>query len=174
MEKLHPKAVYLLWLETLTSYGLLVIIIFGGFAIWMVYRLQPFLAITGKEPAEPVFFWNVFWFIFLIFLIFVGSYIWAKLCYRFYLYEFTEDAVKIEHGVIHKRYISIPYERIQNVDIHRSLWDRILGLSDLQIQTAGYAGYIRMEGRIPGILPEEAERLREYLIKKVKGAKQGL
>jgi len=54
------------------------------------------------------------------------------------------------------------------------LWDRILGLSDLQIQTAGYAGYIRMEGRIPGILPEEAERLREYLIKKVKGAKQGL
>ena len=39
--------------------------------------------------------------------------------------------------MIWKRYVTIPYDRIQNVDIYRGVLARLLGLSDLNIQTAG-------------------------------------
>ncbi|MCK4858976.1 MAG: PH domain-containing protein, partial [Candidatus Omnitrophica bacterium] len=98
---------------------------------------------------------------------------------RFWLYDITKDAYKMEQGVIWKRYVSIPYERIQNVDIHRGVIARLLGLSELRIQTAGFGGAQGKwggfsEGRLPGIDKEKAEQLRDELISKVKGKKQGL
>jgi hypothetical protein len=108
--------------------------------------------------------------------------LWAGLSYNAYKYELTEDVFKKEHGVIWKRYVSIPYERIQNVDIHRGVIARILGLSSLMIQTAGYSGHNRSfalgagdpEGKLPGLSREKAEELREDLIRKTKGSKSGL
>jgi putative membrane protein len=101
------------------------------------------------------------------------------LTYRFWRYEIGDEAFKMEQGVIWKRYVSIPYERIQNVDIHRGVFARIFGLSDLRIQTAGFGGMYGSwghfaEGNLPGIEREKAERLREELIAKVKRTKQGL
>ena len=73
---------------------------------------------------------------------------------------------------IWKRYVSIPYARIQNVDIHRGLLARILGLSDILIHTAGYGGIgsrgIGSEGRLPGLDKVEAERIREELLQKAR------
>ena len=76
-----------------------------------------------------------------------------------------------------------PYERIQNVDIYRGIFTRLLGLSDLQIQTAGMSATIgrygafgvAAEGRLPGISKEEAETLRDELIRRARGHKnQGI
>ncbi|KPJ55637.1 hypothetical protein AMJ49_06655, partial [Parcubacteria bacterium DG_74_2] len=69
--------------------------------------------------------------------------------------------------------------RIQNIDIHRGVFARLLGLSDLRIQTAGFGGMhgkwgSSAEGNLPGIERNKAEELREQLIKRVKGTKQGL
>ena len=115
----------------------------------------------------------------IVILTIIFLYIWARLTYRFYRYEFTENAVKKEHGVIWKKYVSIPYDRVQNVDIHRGVVARLLGLSDLQIQTAGgitagsYGAFA--EGRLPGIAKDEAERLREELVQRVQKSRgQGL
>ena len=99
----------------------------------------------------------------------------------FYELDFNEpefeDVFKKESGVIWKKYVSIPYERIQNVDIYRGVFARILGLSDLHIQTAGasvvsygrggLAG-VGAEGRLPGIGKDVAEKLRDGLIKRAK------
>jgi uncharacterized membrane protein YdbT with pleckstrin-like domain len=71
------------------------------------------------------------------------------------------------------------------VDINRGLLARILGLSELQIQTAGASfsfntrnsmNAIFAEGALPGISKEEAETVREELVKRAKGNKtnQGL
>lgn len=115
-------------------------------------------------------------------MIFVGlilpspviSFFWAVWTYNNYRYQLTREGFKIESGVVWKKYIFIPYERIQNIDLARGIIARLLGLSDLHIQTAGYSGRMRAEGRIPGLGPETAENLREDLIKRVKGTKQGL
>ena len=88
---------------------------------------------------------------------------------------FTKNSFKKEYGVIRKKYVSIPYNRIQNVDIYRGIWARFLGLSDLHIQTAGMGGKIGTEGRLPGLSKKTAEIIRKKLIKKVTQNKnQGL
>lgn len=103
------------------------------------------------------------------------AYIYSRLLYASYKYQLTGDTLKIERGVIWKHYSSIPHERIQNIDIHRGVVARLLGLSDLHIQTAGYSGYggRPTEGYLPGLDPKVSEQLREDLIKKVRGTKQG-
>lgn len=81
--------------------------------------------------------------------------------------------------MIWKKYVTIPYERIQNVDIYRGIFARILGLSDLQIQTAGMSATVGSygisgagaEGRLPGVSQEEAEKLRDELVKRAHGSK---
>ena len=59
---------------------------------------------------------------------------------------------------------TIPYEKIQNVDIHCTFLARILGLSILSIQTAG-ASALGAEGSLPGITHEVAEQLCDELVK---------
>lgn len=88
---------------------------------------------------------------------------WAYLVYHFYRYEVREDEFRQEYGVLNKKYTSIPYHRIQNVDLNRNLLERILGLSEIQIHTAGESS-VSSEGRLPGLEPDTAEALRERLL----------
>lgn len=137
------------------------------------------LSATGQSVIFQLF---DFYLIFILIVPFL-AYLWAKLSYNRYKYELREDGFRKEHGVIWKKYVTIPYERIQNVDIYRGLIARILGLSDLQIQTAGMsaprsAGILggEAEGRLLGLSPQEAEKLRDELIKRARGktTSQGL
>ena len=167
MEKLHPRAIWIFFFRFL-GVGLFLVIFLG----WFLGKAAEI--ITEGLPS--------LWWIFVFFLVWLGgSYLWAKLSYNAYKYQLTEDAFKKEQGVIWKKYVSVPYERIQNVDIHRGILARILGLSDLMIQTAGYSGgYGRRgighepEGRLPGVSRERAEQLREELIQRSKGTKSGV
>lgn len=173
MQQLHPKAFWIFFLHFLFTIGLLGLFLSFS-SIW------PFISATqselGKGPITLPWGWIILGIIFWI----IFCYIWAKLTYRFWRYQLAEDALKVEKGIIWKKYISIPYERIQNVDIYRGVLARIFGLSDLQIQTAGYSGgYGRYgkgesEGKLPGIDMQLAEQLREELVKKAKGAKSGI
>lgn len=163
MEKLHPKAVWLFF------WHFLLIGLFAFIAVLFFF----FPALLYEFVGVP---WG--WLV-LIFLLGVGfyvvfCYVWAKLTYQFWRYQLEKDVIKIEKGVIWKKYVSIPYERIQNVDIYRGVFARILGLSELHIQTAGHSGQTWAEGKLPGLDIQVAERLRDELIKKVKGTEQGL
>jgi len=174
MQKLHPKAVWLFFFRFLFASTIIVI----PFAILFVsLPLMKIGTIIREVPYGTP--WGLISLAFLLWIIYIiFCFVWATLTYRFWRYQFTEEAIKIEKGVILKKYISIPYERIQNVDIYRGIFERILGLSELHIQTAGYSSYgkygMGTEGKLPGLDIQTAEQLREELIKKVSGTKQGL
>jgi len=122
---------------------------------------------------------NGFWFILIA--VIVISFVWAKLTYHFYRYELTENGFRKEYGVIYKKYVTIPYGRIQNIDIYRGILSRILGLSDLNIQTAGSSAVvgkygalgIGAEGRLPALSKDEAEKVRDELISRTQNKNQG-
>lgn len=96
----------------------------------------------------------------LVFLL-IFIFIWSKLHYKYYRYELTDNSFRKEHGVISKSYESIPYDRIQNVNIHRSLMYRIFNISKISIETAGTGV---TEGYLPGLSKEEALKLRDEII----------
>ncbi|MFA7708002.1 MAG: PH domain-containing protein [Candidatus Pacearchaeota archaeon] len=121
-------------------------------------------------------------------LLYVGLYIivfiliaevYARMAYNRWFYEFADNQLRLERGIIWKRYSNVPYERIQNVDITRGVIARLCGFSTVNIQTAGFsvpnkAG--QSEGYIPAVPIKKAEEIREFLMKKIskKGRRQGL
>lgn len=168
MQQLHPRAVWLFFITYLARwiFFILILILF----VWMPVRLAKETSVFEFAGISPFFHPFI-----IIPILLIGDYIWARLSYYFYRYELTDKAFKKEMGVIWKKYVSIPYERIQNVDIYRGVWARILGLSDIQIQTAGMSGVALVEGRLPGLSREDAEKLREELIQRASQSKnQGL
>jgi membrane protein YdbS with pleckstrin-like domain len=174
MKQLDPRAVWLFFVR------------FIGIWFWLgvvIGVMVGTVALDDTSGTINTFFKVIIGNVLLsIFPIVVGCWIWARLSWKFYRYELREEAFRKEHGVILKKYVSIPYERIQNVDIYRGIISRILGLSDVHIQTAGmsapmgkYGFGTVAEGRLPGLDSEEAERLRDELIERARrNEKQGL
>ena len=89
------------------------------------------------------------------------------MAYKRWFYEFTKEGLKLERGIIWKRYSNIPYERIQNVDVHRGIIARTFGFSSVIIHTAGYSGQAVAEGNIPAVSVQEAEKLRTFVMNKI-------
>ena len=127
--------------------------------------------VSGSQSA--LFFYPIP----LLFVMILISELYSRLAYKNWKYELTSREVKLERGIIWKKYSAIPFERVQNIDIHRGILARMLSFSTLNIQTAGYhmasQGGMVSEGYIPAVSIKEAEEIREFLIKQI-GKRQGL
>jgi uncharacterized protein len=169
MHHLDPNAVWGGFLKSVL--GILVIV--PGLVFVLIIPLVADLQLSSE--FNP--FYVIFLVVMVIFLLIVFSFLQAWLTYKFYLYELREDGFRKENGIIWKRYVTIPYERIQNVDIYRGVIDRLLGLSVLHIQTAG--GTVRggsgtsPEGQLPGLSVKVAEQVRDELVRRAKHSNSG-
>ena len=172
MEKLHPGAK---WLFRIGVYFALLFFVFF-FGIWgsfFVVGLMKVFAGGALSTGAAVITVLVTLFVVLVIAIVLGE-IYARMAYNRWFYEFTAQGLKLERGVIWKKYSNIPYERIQNVDVHRGILARMLGFSTVEIQTAGFSGGYgrrggrpRSEGHIPAVSIEGAEKIREFVMKKI-------
>lgn len=165
-QKLHPNAVWIFFgyspLTRLSLVGLLIaFVFFAGLTSLALFFL--FLSLAGFGVA----------------------YLWARLSYRAFRYELTQYGFYKEGGVIQKKHVVIPYDKIHKVDIYRGILEKILGLSGLRIQIAGRYGPRRRRGlfwqswaisfssferfrllaeeELPGLSPEVAEQLNTEL-----------
>ena len=62
---------------------------------------------------------------------------WQYLVWKNYFYFIEKEGVKIKHGVVRKNQREIPLRRIQNVDITRNIVHRVLGIAQVNLETAG-------------------------------------
>src|SRR3989344_1197534 len=116
MNQLHPGA---RWQFRITVYTILIFL--SLFIGWIFFAGLAFL--LGVLTTIIIY---------LIIIVGIGE-IYARMAYNRWFYEFTKDGLKLERGIIWKRYSNVPYERIQNVDIHRGLIARMCGFSSLMI-----------------------------------------
>ncbi len=173
MKQLDKKSVWLFFVGSI-----------GGILFSTIFLVGFGFTMAIGEDALFDFDTIMMWVVIAAIALIIVSYIWAKLTYHFYRYELTDLGFRKESGVIYKKYVTIPYARIQNVDINRGILARILGLSDLMIQTAGTSASVNSygawgtgaEGRLPGIDKNEAEELRDELVRRSSraGQSQGL
>src|SRR3989339_143901 len=177
MKQLDPKSVWLFFF----SFVLRSIIPIIFLTIWSSAFLSGLNKDFNNGSEFSLGFLNWLWAIIPAFLIL--CFVWAKLTYHFYRYDLLDNGFRKESGVIYKKYVTVPYDRIQNVDIDRGILARILGLSDLNIQTAGASATVSRygvmgggaEGRLPAVSMEVAEQLRDELIQRARQSKnQGL
>src|SRR3989338_338642 len=157
MKTLHPRAVWIFFLRN----------IFTGLILFSYLLFIIFAQIVGKTSSSNFSKLNLV--IITLVIIMIISYLLARLSYYFYCYELEKRFFKTESGIIWKKYVTIPYDKIQNIDIVRGLWSRILGLSEIQIQTAA-VGY-EAETTLPGVSLSEAETIKQELMKRIKKPK---
>jgi membrane protein YdbS with pleckstrin-like domain len=156
MNRLSPKAIWLFFISYLIRLGIIPV----GFGLYLVSLL----------PSESATLSGAFYSSILVSIIanivlwILLSLLWAWLTQHHFRYSLQENYFQKEVGVLYKKYITIPYENIQNIEIDRRVLSRLLGLSEIMIETA--SSHTRSEGRVPGLKHEEAEQLKDELIRR--------
>ncbi|MCW4385403.1 PH domain-containing protein [Salinibacterium sp. SYSU T00001] len=89
---------------------------------------------------------------------------------RAYGYQLRDDDLVVRRGIMFLRVVSVPYGRMQLVDINRGPLMRWLGLSELKFVTAAAASAVV----IPGLPEFEAEALRDRLVELAESRRAGL
>ena len=90
--------------------------------------------------------------IFYIFLAFFG--------YQFWEFEIKENEIELKRGIFTKVITTVPFNRVQHIDLRQSFIERWFDLSSLYIYTAGTKG---SDLAIPGLPKYYSENLKNYL-----------
>ena len=77
-------------------------------------------------------------------------YFYCMMEYNAYTYEFTEQSVVVRSGIFTTNEAVIPYSHISKIDSERSVMERLLGLSSVEIATPGPKD-LEVNHVIPGI-----------------------
>lgn len=85
-------------------------------------------------------------------------------------YLLRDDDLLFRRGLMFQRFVSVPYGRMQLVDINRGPLARALGLSELKFVTAAASSGVV----IPGLPIATAERLRDDLVALAESRRAGL
>jgi len=85
-------------------------------------------------------------------------------------YAERADDLLVTRGVLRRQLVVVPYGRMQFVDVSAGPLDRRFGLATVQLHTAA-AG---TDASIPGLVPEEAARLRDRLAARGEATAAGL
>ena len=72
-----------------------------------------------------------------VFAIVAGSALWGFLSWRATTYEVSGGAFHLRQGVIQKNERTIPLEHVQSVDTIQGIIQRLFGVVELRVETAG-------------------------------------
>jgi membrane protein YdbS with pleckstrin-like domain len=79
--------------------------------------------------------------------------------WRSWGYVEREDDLYITHGVLFRSLVAVPYGRMQLVEVASGPLERAFGLATVTMKTAS----AETNASIPGLIPDEASRLRDRL-----------
>lgn len=82
------------------------------------------------------------------------------LYWRFFQFRVGPSEIRIDSGILNRTHRSIPFDRIQDVDITQPLLARAFGLARVKFETGGSAGAREDEGVLQAISLERAQELR--------------
>lgn len=105
-----------------------------------------------------------------------------RLDYEMRWYKVTDRSLRIREGIWFVREMTMTFANIQNMSITQGPIQRLLGISDLQVQTAGGGGSIpgQQHQQQPGVFPmhigvlrgvDNAEHIREKIRERLKHLK---
>ena len=113
------------------------------------YAVIGYLAVSGRMQTALI------GAVLLILFMAAGLFLY----WRRFEYRVGENEIRIDSGILNRTHRSIPFGRIQDVDITQGPVARLLGLARVKFETGGSAG--EEEGVLQAILLERAQELRE-------------
>ena len=107
-------------------------------------------------------------FVFLVLLV-AWQWFYETKYFDAYFYDIAVDELDIRKGWITPRETILPYEKMQDVYVDQDIFDRMFGLWDVHVSTATMMS--GMEAHIDGVKRENAMKLREMLLQKIRSKK---
>ena len=89
---------------------------------------------------------------------------------RSFGYSERGDDLLVTSGIMFRRLVSVPYGRMQLVDVKAGPIDRWLGVTTVQLHTAAAT----TDAKIPGLVPDVAAALRDRLAQRGEQRSTGL
>ncbi|WP_308405810.1 PH domain-containing protein [Streptomyces tardus] len=118
---------------------------------------------TVLLPAAVLLGWlaGPYWALLVLLPLAPAAFGWYALArnWRSWRYAERADDLLISRGVMWRELTVVPYGRMQLVEVTSGPLERRYGLARLQLHTAAAA----TDAQIPGLVPAEAERLRDRL-----------
>lgn len=87
--------------------------------------------------------------------------------HRRFTYRLAEDTFEVRSGVLGRQHREVPYGRIQNASLQRNLVQRLLGLAEVSVETAGAHA---TEIHLRYVTEAEALRLQEAIAERTRRA----
>jgi len=140
VERLHP-------LILLTGLGSSIRGVVGG------YAGIGYLAATGR--------WQTALIAGVVLL--VALFISLLLYWQRFSFRVGSDEIRIDSGIINRTHRSIPFDRVQDVDITQGPVARLLGIAKVKFETGGSAAAKGEDGVLPAITLARAEALRDQV-----------
>lgn len=158
LQKHHVHHSYI-WLGSLrTAFMLLVIVAFSSFSA-IIGAISDGEAITrGDIPMLMIIVGIVIvGIVVLVALIAV----YQVISYKHLYYELGPEEFNLYSGILNKKRVHVPYQRIQSVDQRATLIQRIFGVCSVHLDTAG--GASNKAVMVPYVQKTQAEELRREL-----------
>ena len=76
-------------------------------------------------------------FLFLGFVVLIALFAYIKYYYFKYKFDFEKSAFVVHKGFLEKTNLSIPFEKIQQININQNLIHKLFNLYEVQMDTAG-------------------------------------
>lgn len=92
----------------------------------------------------------------------VGAW-WTGLVWRAWQFRVDDDALHLRRGVLTRHESTIPYHRVQHIDLEAGPLERRMGLTSLVLRTASAS----TDATVPGIDTADAEALRDRILARV-------
>ncbi|PCI64730.1 MAG: hypothetical protein COB37_00090 [Kordiimonadales bacterium] len=103
------------------------------------------------------------WWVYLPLIAVIGSvFIWAPAVTKARGFAVRERDIHYKAGIFWRKTVSLPYNRIQHVELESGPLERFFKLNTLKFFTAG--GY-KADMKIPALQFERASKLRTYVVK---------
>jgi len=141
------------------------------FAVWSIILVSglvfciPFLLFIPDYEGKLIF--GILLIVFCV--IMALYYIWIPAFFNTLEYSIDSEAVKMNRGVFWKRRVTVPYNKITNVDVSQGPLQRKFGLGIIHVQTAGAGGAQGAQAELRMIGIKDFEGLKNIIMEGVRG-----
>lgn len=137
--------------------------ILSDIIVWLVF-IGAIIAITYFKEKKDGFLNTYFWYIigagvFLVLLTIAMD----LLGFKWKGFVMREKDIIYRSGLIFRKKVHIPYNRVQHIEVNQGVLDRYLDLAKLKIYTAGGS---RSDLSIPGLKNQDALKMKAFILKK--------
>lgn len=107
--------------------------------------------------------YQLYWYCPIVIVILGGTIFLNLLAFKRKKYAFREHDAMYRSGILSDMIEIVPYNRLQHVVVKQGWLSRSFGLATVKMYTAASGGHVS----IPGIVYEDAERIKHLLLDKI-------